>query len=108
MHADASGCIGSGHRSRGRKPDRPWLLGAFAALFVFHVASAGAQDAPPPKVTVAKPVTKDVVELDDFIGRFEALDQVDIRARVTGYVDKIDFTDGAVVKAGDLLFTIDP
>ena len=63
--------------------------------------------APPPPVTVAKPVVKDVEEWDEFIGRFEAVDQVDVRARVSGYLDKVQFVDGAIVKAGDLLFTID-
>jgi RND family efflux transporter MFP subunit len=58
-------------------------------------------------VTVAKPVVKEIVEFDDFIGRFAAVDEVDIRARVSGYVDKIHFVDGSIVKAGDLLFTID-
>jgi RND family efflux transporter MFP subunit len=51
---------------------------------------------------------KDIIERTDFIGRFEAVDQVDIRARVSGYIDKIHFEDGTLVKAGDLLFTIDP
>jgi RND family efflux transporter MFP subunit len=59
-------------------------------------------------VTVAKPVVKDIIERTDFIGRFEAIDQVDIRARVSGYLDKVHFQDGSFVKAGDLLFTIDP
>ncbi|GLS19523.1 MexE family multidrug efflux RND transporter periplasmic adaptor subunit [Labrys miyagiensis] len=84
---------------------------AWSALVVLAFLGASqpgrAQDAPPPPVTVAKPVVKDVVEYDDFIGRFEPVDQVDIRARVSGYVDKINFTDGSVVKPGDLLFTID-
>ncbi|WP_413988587.1 efflux RND transporter periplasmic adaptor subunit [Labrys okinawensis] len=84
---------------------------AWSALVVLTFLGASqsgrAQDAPPPPVTVAKPVVKDVVEYDDFIGRFEPVDQVDIRARVSGYVDKIHFTDGSVVKTGDLLFTID-
>lgn len=71
------------------------------------VTRAIAQNAPPPAISVAKPLMKDVIEVDDFIGRFEAVDQIDIRARVSGYVDKIHFTDGAMVKAGDLLFTID-
>jgi RND family efflux transporter MFP subunit len=61
-----------------------------------------------PPVIVAKPVVKDIVERTDFIGRFEAIDQVDIRARVSGYLDKVHFQDGTFVKAGDLLFTIDP
>jgi RND family efflux transporter MFP subunit len=69
-----------------------------------------AQGAPSqaPPVTVAKPVIKDIIERDDFIGRFEAVDQVDVRARVSGYLDKVHFQDGTLVKAGDLLFTIDP
>ena len=74
-------------------------------LFPAAVLAQGAP--PPPKVTVAKPIVKEVVERDDFIGRFEAVDQVDIRARVSGYLDKVLFSDGAIVKAGDPLFTID-
>jgi RND family efflux transporter MFP subunit len=50
---------------------------------------------------------REVVEDDEFAGRFEAIDEVDIRARVGGYLQKIHFTDGAVVAKGDLLFTID-
>jgi RND family efflux transporter MFP subunit len=63
---------------------------------------------PAPKVTVAKPVVKNIVEMDDFTGRFEAVDIVDIRSRVSGYLDKIHFEEGTLAKAGDLLFTIDP
>jgi RND family efflux transporter MFP subunit len=90
-------------------------LPSFAAALVLglllpHLTlPACAQGAPPPPaVTVAKPVVKPIAEYDDFIGRFEAADAVDIRARVSGYVDTIHFVDGAVVKAGDPLFTIDP
>lgn len=71
-----------------------------------NVAARGAPQGPP-AVTVAKPVVKDVRDEDDFIGRFEAVDEVQVRARVSGYLDRIHFTDGALVKAGDLLFTID-
>lgn len=62
----------------------------------------------PPKVTVAQPVVKDIKEMDEFTGRFEALDDVEIRARVSGYLDAVHFKDGALVQQGDLLFTIDP
>ncbi len=55
------------------------------------LAFAQGGSAPPPPVTVAKPVVKDIVEQTDFIGRFEAVDQVDIRARVSGYLDKVHF-----------------
>ena len=63
---------------------------------------------PPPPVTVAKPVVKDIIELDEFTGRFEAIAAVDLRARVGGYLQSVHFTDGAIVKQGDLLFVIDP
>ena len=84
-------------------------LAVVAALYLLAAAPALAQGGPPPppKVTVAKPVVKDIQEWDDFIGRFEAIDQVDVRARVSGYLDKVLFQDGALVKAGDPLFTID-
>ncbi len=65
-----------------------------------------AQNAPP-AVTVAKPVIREVVDNDDFIGRFQAVDQVSVRARVGGYLQEVHFTDGALVKKGDLLFVID-
>ena len=63
--------------------------------------------AAPPAVTVAKPVVKDVIEHDDYTGRFNAIDYVEVRARVTGYLQKINFQDGAFVRKGDVLFVID-
>jgi RND family efflux transporter MFP subunit len=62
---------------------------------------------PPPTVTVAKPIRKLVVDEDEYVGRFIAVDSVEIRARVGGYLDKINFTDGQMVKEGDVLFVID-
>ncbi len=62
---------------------------------------------PPPAVTVANPVKRVVIDQDEYVGRFVAVDSVEIRARVSGYLDRIDFTDGQMVKQGDLLFTID-
>lgn len=64
--------------------------------------------APPPPVTVAKPVATELIEWDEFIGRLAAPESVEIRARVSGYLEKIHFREGSDVKAGDLLFTIDP
>ncbi|TIL40259.1 MAG: efflux RND transporter periplasmic adaptor subunit [Mesorhizobium sp.] len=70
--------------------------------------AAQAQEAPPaPVVTVAKPLVRDIVEDDEFVGRFEAVDQVSLRSRVGGYLDRVHFQDGTLVKQGDLLFTID-
>ena len=63
--------------------------------------------APPPKVTVAKPVERTIFDQDEYVGRFVPVDVVEIRARVSGYLDKIHFVDGQLVKQGDLLFTID-
>lgn len=62
---------------------------------------------PPPAVTVARPVTRIITDQDEYVGRFVAVDTVEIRARVSGYLDKIHFKDGEIVKKDDLLFTID-
>src|SRR6478672_11724115 len=62
---------------------------------------------PPPKVTVAKPVKRTIVDQDEYVGRFVAVYSVEVRARVSGYLDKVQFQDGQIVKQGDLLFTID-
>lgn len=64
--------------------------------------------APPPPVTVAAAIVREVQEVDEFPGRIEATQQVEVRARVNGYLQSIHFTPGTEVKAGDLLFTIDP
>jgi membrane fusion protein, multidrug efflux system len=100
------------------------LLGAFvlncvrsiipAASVILAVLLAGCDKkpeaaAPPaPPVTVAHPLKKQTTDWDEFTGRFDAVDQVQIRARVTGFVTKVTFVDGAVVKAGDVLYEIDP
>src|ERR1700674_3360637 len=67
-----------------------------------------AQAAPtPPAVTVANPVQRTIVDQDEYVGRFVAVDSVQIRARVSGYLEAIHFVDGQLVKKGDVLFTID-
>jgi RND family efflux transporter MFP subunit len=62
---------------------------------------------PPPAVTVAKPIERGVVDYDEYVGRFIAIDSVEVRARVSGYLEKVHFRDGQMVKEGDPLFTID-
>jgi RND family efflux transporter MFP subunit len=62
---------------------------------------------PPPQVTVAKPTQKTITDRDEYVGRFVAVDAVEVRARVSGYLDAIHFTDGQMIKKGDLLFSID-
>ncbi|MBX3548322.1 MAG: efflux RND transporter periplasmic adaptor subunit [Xanthobacteraceae bacterium] len=82
-----------------------------AAISLALLLSACGQSAPPPppapQVTVATPVKRKIVDRDEYVGRFVAIDTVEIRARVSGYLDKVHFTDGQLVKAGDLLFTLD-
>lgn len=70
-------------------------------------AQAQAPGGPPPKVTVAKPVVRQIVEQDQYTGRFDPIEYVEVRARVTGYLEKINFMDGQTVKKGDVLFVID-
>ena len=69
------------------------------------------QEAPPPSlppVSVSVPVARQVVDWDEFVGRFEAIQTVEVRPRVSGYVQKVAFRDGDIVKKGQLLFIIDP
>src|SRR5580704_6410011 len=75
-------------------------------LLIGATASAAAAD--PPAVTVSAPLQRELVEWDEFTGQFWAKDSVEIRARVSGYLTKIHFTDGQMVNRGDLLFVIDP
>lgn len=62
---------------------------------------------PPPSVTVAQPLSKTITEWDEYTGRFEALATVDVRARVSGFIDSIHFRDGQIIEKGALLFVID-
>lgn len=72
-------------------------------------SSAGAPSAsPPPEVSVAEVLQKRVKDWDEFTGRLQAVEAVEIRPRVSGYIDQVSFTEGKVVKRGDLLFVIDP
>jgi multidrug efflux system membrane fusion protein len=63
---------------------------------------------PPPEVSVSQPIEEPVQENLEGTGRTSAVESVEVRARVTGYITKVAFTDGALVKVGDLLFEIDP
>jgi RND family efflux transporter MFP subunit len=69
--------------------------------------TAAPSAAPPVPVTVNQPVVRDVIEWDEYQGRMDAVDTVEVRARVTGYLQSVNFKDGAEVKQGDLLFVID-
>src|SRR5713101_221105 len=82
-----------------------------AAVFATLVAACGQgqnQGAPPPPtVTVAAPAKRTVFDYDEYVGRFTAINSVEVRAHVSGYLDKLHFKDGQLVKQGDLLFTVD-
>ncbi|HVJ81962.1 MAG TPA: efflux RND transporter periplasmic adaptor subunit [Planctomycetia bacterium] len=86
-----------------------------AAFLLIGLALAGCEkpvaappEPPPPAVGVAQPVRREIVEWDEYTGRLIAVESVDVRARISGYLDSIHFTDGQLVKKGDLLFVIDP
>src|SRR5579859_4101103 len=67
-----------------------------------------ASAAPPsPPVTVAHPLQKTITEWDEYTGRFTAVETVEVRARVSGFIDSIHFNEGQMVKEGDVLFVID-
>jgi RND family efflux transporter MFP subunit len=66
------------------------------------------QQAPPPAVSVSQPVRREVIEWDEYTGRFDATETVEVRARVSGYLDQVRFKDGQDVNQGEVLFVIDP
>jgi RND family efflux transporter MFP subunit len=102
-----------------RRSHIPWLLGvgllaaAVAGGFYWYQnnmqpSTETAATMPPPQVTVASPVHQEIVEWDEFTGQFAAVEYVELRARVSGYLQSVHFEDGQIVKKGDLLFVIDP
>jgi membrane fusion protein, multidrug efflux system len=89
--------------------------GPLCSLFLFSLLLCGCDSRPaaksvpaPPSVTVSQPLQKNITEWDEYTGRFVAVETVEVRARVSGFVNSIHFKDGQLVKQGDLLFVIDP
>ncbi len=80
--------------------------GAAIAAGIAPSTPASSQAAPPP-VTVAHPLTKRITQWDEYSGRFEAVETVEVRPRVSGFIEKVHFRDGQIVKPGDLLFTLE-
>src|ERR1700678_1796418 len=82
----------------------------FAATLLGGCGKSGeaGQAPPPPQVSVATVLEKRVRDGDEFTGRFQAVETVEIRPRVSGYIDRVAFKEGGLVKSGDLLFIIDP
>lgn len=92
---------------------RSSMLAASLAVLTLAVTLAacgpkGPGAPPPPPVSVATPLVQTVVDWDDFTGRFEAQQMVEVRARVGGYLQGVHFRDGQAVRKGQLLFTLDP
>ncbi len=86
------------------------LLAALSALLVAACQDAGvaAPPMPTPEVTVATPAKRQITDWDEYIGRFQAIERVEVRARVSGYLESINFDDGQIVSEGDVLFVVDP
>jgi membrane fusion protein, multidrug efflux system len=83
------------------------LLAAALAGCDDQQSQAKAAAPPPPEVTVAQPKRESVADEEEYVGRFVAVDEVEVRARVSGYLEAIHFRDGQMVTSGDMLFTID-
>lgn len=117
---DADGTL---ERERTRTPSSRsrraggWLLGlllvggvllAGRVLLMQQQPTPAMAALPPPQVTVSPPLRHKVARWTKFTGQFSAVDRVELRAQVGGYLTEIHFTDGQIVKKGDLLFVIDP
>lgn len=88
-----------------------WNLLAPASLILISGcdrSEKAATEAPPPSVTVVTPEVRKVIDWDLFTGRLASPETVEVRARVSGYLQEVHFKEGAEINAGDLLFTIDP
>lgn len=84
------------------------LAGLLAFIITGCNTSASQSSAPPPPtVTVSAPLEEEIIQYDEFTGRFRAIERVEVRARVDGYLQEIRFTDGQIVHKGDVLFVID-
>jgi RND family efflux transporter MFP subunit len=103
-------CFGTGRAKRLFQRPSALLSVALAAIVCGLTACAppAPKPNPPPKVTVSQPLSATVTNWDEYPGHLDAVETVEVRPRVSGYIDSIHFQDGAEVKAGDLLFVIDP
>ena len=77
-----------------------WPMAALLAALIAGVGPAEAQQPPAIPVGIAKPIAKRITRWDEYPGRFEAVNTVQVRARVSGFIDNVHFKDGQVVKEG--------
>src|SRR5579885_1728546 len=111
---DGTGRATKGLRASERSPVTA-LIGRVSAVLVGCLALTGCMKAPaqapplpPPAVTISNPLEKDLADFAEFTGQTAAVKTVEVRARVWGYLQSVNFTEGALVRKGDLLFQIDP
>src|SRR5258708_7068776 len=92
----------------------PHAAGVVPMIVILGLAGAGCGRSvtpvapPPPGVSVAQPIAREVVDYEEFTGRLQAVSEVEVRARVRGFLVNVAFTEGAEVKEGDVLCEIDP
>jgi multidrug efflux system membrane fusion protein len=109
-HEGSGSCIASGLEMENHmtRIARSALTSAATIIGVLGCGQAQPPAPPPPSVTVASVEERPITELDELSGRLEAVDAVEIRPRVSGYIQKVVFIEGTEVKKGDILFQIDP
>ena len=99
------------HRKTSILPRAAFAAPVLILLSIALVSGCAPQAAPAPQapqVSVAEVIRRDVSDWDEFTGRLEAIESVEIRPRVSGYIERVAFVEGSIVKNGDLLFVIDP
>ena len=112
MEVNSTGALERLVRGAGSNFHSLGILGPLIVLLAVSLSGCGDKPpqqaaAAPPPVTVAQPTKRTVTDWDEFTGRFDAVDEVQVRARVGGFVTNVEFRDGAFVNTGDLLYIID-
>jgi len=100
--------IGALKRKAFRRLPLPFAILAAAWLLAACEQKNTYVEPPPPKVTTARPLQQEVIDYLEFTGNTQAIERVEVRARVAGFLESMHFTPGTMVEKGDLLFVIDP
>ncbi|HLR25956.1 MAG TPA: efflux RND transporter periplasmic adaptor subunit [Fodinibius sp.] len=83
------------------------VIGLFGLITACSSSNSQPSAPPPPTVSVSAPTAKEITQYDEFTGKFRAVERVEVRTRVDGYLEEIRFTDGELVEKGEVLFVID-